>query len=160
LTEGEVAALRPLINELGVRKAVEGYFHAVDAFDWALCADLFTDDATFEFNANTDHKSVIEGGGQTIMAYFRDRNSLFKAKTHRISHLNMTFDGDTAECDTFAVSNVIFQDNRMAVRGIRYADSLVRGDDGRWRFRKRVHIVIWQHFAEPVPPEVPHVNKK
>jgi ketosteroid isomerase-like protein len=158
-TQAEEAALRQLMNELGVRKAVEGYFHAVDAYDWDLCAELFTEDAVFEFNANTDHKTVIEGGRSKIMPYFRDRNSLFKAKTHRISHLHIKINGDTAECDTFGVSNVVFQDNRMAVRGIRYADSLVRGQDGVWRFRKRVHSVGWQHFAEPVPPEVPHVTK-
>jgi len=159
LTEREIAALRPLIDELGVRRAVELYFHAVDAYDWDLLASLFTKDGMLQFSTSADHATALTGG-PNIAAYIRERAGLFKVKTHRISHLKITVDNDRAECDTFAISNIVLLDGRMAVRGLRYQDFLLRGDDNTWRFTKRLHKAIWQHYAESVPPEVPKAESE
>jgi hypothetical protein len=152
-TPAEEAAIRKELDQIGVRRTLDRYFHCVDAGDWDLLATCFTDDAYFEFNLSATEKKVLQGG-KVITDYFHDRNRLFKTKTHYVGHAEIVITGDTAKVDLYALSNIVIND-RISIRGLRYADELVRGADGNWRFRKRVHRALWSHYATFVEPEVP-----
>lgn len=141
------------IEELKVRTTIDRYFHCVDSGDWAKLRTIFTDDASFEFNLSPTEKKVLKGG-QAITDYFQDRNKIFRTKTHYVGHAEIALDGNVAKADVYAISNVTIGE-RIAVRGLRYADELVKGTDGSWRFRSRVHRGLWQYYAAFVEPEVP-----
>ncbi len=141
------------IEELRVRATIDRYFHCVDSGDWKKLGTVFTDEASFEFNLSPTEKKVLKGG-QAIADYFQDRNKIFRTKTHYVGHAEITLDGNVAKADVYAISNVTIGE-RIAVRGLRYADELVKGTDGSWRFRSRVHRGLWQYYATFVEPEVP-----
>lgn len=148
-----MTANEQFIEELRVRSVIDRYFHCVDSGAWALLRTIFTDDASFEFNLSPTEKKVLKGG-QAIVDYFQDRNKIFKTKTHYVGHSEITIEGSVAKADVYAISNVIIGD-KVAVRGLRYADELVKGADGNWRFRNRLHRGLWQYYAAFVEPEVP-----
>ena len=143
----------PFIEELKVRAIIDRYFHCVDSGDWVKLRTIFTDDASFEFNLSPTEKKILKGG-QAITEYFQDRNKIFRTKTHYVGHADITLDGNVAKADVYAISNVTIGE-KIAVRGLRYADELMKGTDGQWRFRSRVHRGLWQHYATFVEPEVP-----
>jgi len=152
-TQAEEAMIRNELDQLGVRRTLDRYFHCVDAGDWELLETCFTEDAYFEFNLSATQKKILEGG-KVIADYFHERNQLFRTKTHYIGHAEITVNGDSAKADVYALSNIVIND-RISIRGLRYADELVRGADGNWRFRKRVHRALWSYYATFVEPEVP-----
>ena len=152
-TQAEEAMILKAVDETRVRNTIDRYFHCVDAGDWDLLATCFTDDACFEFNLSASEKKILQGG-KAITDYFHYRNRLFRTKTHYVGHAEIAIAGDTAKADVYAISNIVIND-RVAIRGLRYADTLVRGADGNWRFRNRVHLALWSHYATFVEPEVP-----
>lgn len=150
-TAQEDAALRAMLHRGEVRDVLERYFHSIDSYDTEALADCFCADAQFEFNANTDDRKVLTGA-DAIAAFFRERRNNFKAQCHFLNHVAITLEGEgAAAADVFAMSNIVFED-RIAVRGLRYRDRLVRGTDGRWRIHRRVHTPLWQYNGTPVPP--------
>jgi hypothetical protein len=141
------------IEQLKVRAVIDRYFHCVDSASWAKLRTIFTDDASFEFNLSPTEKKVLKGG-QNIADYFQDRNKIFRTKTHYVGHAEITIEGSVAKADVYAISNVIMGE-KVAIRGLRYADDLVKGADGQWRFQSRLHKGLWQYYAAFVEPEVP-----
>ncbi len=142
-----------ILEEIRVRKTIDRYFHCVDSGAWEMLRDCFTDDAKFEFNLSPTEKKVLNGG-KVIADYFQDRNKIFRTKTHYVGHAEITVEGSVAKADVYAISNVVLGE-RVAVRGLRYADELVKGKDGTWRFSSRLHRGLWQFYAAFVEPEVP-----
>ena len=152
-TPAEEQTIRKTIEEIRVRSVIDRYFHCVDSLSWDLLAAIFTEDATFEFNFSTTEKKVLKGG-QVIADYFQERNRIFRTKTHYVGHAEISIVDATAKADVYAISNVVIED-KIAIRGLRYADELVKGSDGNWRFKSRLHRGLWQHYATFVAPEVP-----
>lgn len=141
------------LDELKVRTVIDRYFHCADSADWAKMRTIFTEDASFEFSISPTERKQLTGA-QGIADYLQDRNKLFRTKTHFVAHAEIDIEGNVAKADVYAISNVVIGE-RIAVRGLRYADELVKGADGQWRFRSRVHRGLWQHYATFAQPEVP-----
>lgn len=152
-TQAEELQIAATVDELKVRAVIDCYAHCMDTGNWDLVVDIFTDDAVFEFNATPTNKKTLIGG-KAISDYLKDRNRLFKTKTCFVCHTHITVSGGTAISDTFVSSNVGMGE-RIAIRGLRYHDELVRGTDGNWRFSTRIHKPLWQHYAVAAVPEVP-----
>lgn len=152
-TPQEEALLRKTLDEGRVRAVLDRYFQCVDAGRWELLESIFTADATFEFTFSPTEKKTVSGG-KAIAEYFKERNKIFKVKTHFVGHAYIEIKGDVATADTYCISNVVLGE-RIAIRGLRYADTLVRGSDGEWRFSTRLHRGLWQHYAAFLEPEVP-----
>lgn len=152
-TATEEDTIRKTIEETRVRWVIDRYFHCVDSQSWKLLAAIFAEDATFEFNFSDTEKKVLKGN-QVIADYFQERNKIFRTKTHYVGHAEIAIIDNVAKADVFAISNVVIGE-KIAIRGLRYADELVKGADGIWRFKTRLHKAQWQHYAAFVPPEVP-----
>lgn len=152
-TAAEELRLAQTLDEAQVRAVIDCYAHCMDTGNWDLVVDIFTDDAVFEFNATPTNKKTLIGG-KAISDYLKDRNRFFKTKTCFVCHTHIIVTRDKAISDTFVSSNVGIGE-RIAIRGLRYHDELIRGVDGKWRFSMRIHKPLWQHYAEAAVPEVP-----
>lgn len=149
LTADEEDGLRDMLHRGLIRETLERYFHSIDAYDYAGLASCFTDDAAFEFNPAPGEKLLLTGGA-AIAEFFRQRRGNFKAQCHFLNHAAITLAGGSASAMVYAMSNIIFED-RIAVRGLRYADRFAR-DAAGWRISQRVHTPLWQYNATPVTP--------
>jgi ketosteroid isomerase-like protein len=117
------------------------YCRLLDDGDWRDLVDLFTPDGTFDglrrITGHTDLLTFFGGlaaGGLT-------------AFWHHVSNLEIAVDGDTA-----AVRSLLWQpcvvDGVPHVAAGRYADRLVRTEDG-WRYAvKQVRFFYWAPLAE------------
>ena len=124
---------------------VSRYAAAVDRRDIEQVVACFTDDAHVEFDGGAE----VVDGRPALEAFFeaafrRPRMGTTGASTHLMSNVLVDVDGDLAHAETQAVA-YLASDSRQTVivRGLRYSDDCVRGDDG-WRVRRRVHRALWQ----------------
>lgn len=139
-------------DETLIRRLIDRYLWATDAQDrerWRTC---FADDVEFTILAEPDGTGgTLHSGIDAVMGAFRAVET-FDSSQHVLSNAVVAVgaDGDTAAADSFVVAFVLEGEN-MSVRGLRYRDALVRGDDG-WRIRRRTHSLLWQFNARSSPP--------
>jgi len=132
-------------EERQIRHTMDLYAHAMDYGEGAVWRDCFTDDAVFLVSdAQKDFEVIyrVEGGEELeayIAAYPRPPAVFAK---HMCSQILIRVEAETACAESFwmAVNSEGGPSggapNIMAFG--RYRDSLVRCDDGRWRFSERI----------------------
>jgi ketosteroid isomerase-like protein len=139
------------------------YARAVDGRDVDGIVACFTDDAVVAFNDG----EVVTSGAAQLRDFFQDafQGVLLGAdgaSTHLMGNVLVTVDGDVAASETQAVA-YLASDARpeVVVRGLRYTDTCVRGDDGGWRIRYRTHAAIWQAEMPrlPISPPLQRVER-
>jgi 3-phenylpropionate/cinnamic acid dioxygenase small subunit len=137
--------LARLEDERAVLDTLYRYGHTIDHGPDEEWLDCFTDDGVWDARAGEGLESEI---GRITARGRAELTSFIAAHTHAPErwhkHLlvepRVTLDGDEAAVTSYWV-RIDRYDEGIYMRGFgRYIDALVRGDDGRWRFRERVII--------------------
>ncbi len=144
--------VRDLLDREALTALVARYAHAVDSRDVPAVVACFTDDTHVEFDGGTE----VVDGRDALFRFFEDalvqpRMGTTGVSTHLMSNILVTTMGDAAHIETQAVA-FLASDERatVVVRGLRYSDDCVRGDDG-WLIRHRIHRSLWQAEAPGGP---------
>lgn len=152
-------SLQPTVSAPEIRALLEQYFFAVDARDEALLQACFAADATGHYHRGFATEVVLEGAA-AIARFLLQRVSMYSHTTHAIANFRVTAAGSGARSVMHAISTCVYTaDSRILVRGLRYEDELVRGDDG-WRIRHRLHVPQWQYDVAAVPPAIPQPRQE
>ena len=135
------ARVRRLEDAEAIRTLDAAYCRFLDDGNWPALVELFTPDGTF------NGLSVVTGR-DALLAFFSGlADGGLTAFWHHVSNLEITVDGDIAH-----VGSLLWQpcvvDGVPHVAAGRYADRLVRTDDG-WRYSvKQVRFFYWAPLAE------------
>jgi uncharacterized protein (TIGR02246 family) len=128
------AAYAPLLEELRIRKVLEQYCARLDAGEAEQLGELFSEDCSFTMMGNT-----YQGRAAIAAVWSRLTKTDRPATLHLLVNPLITVNGDTAD----AVSGWTMVERSgehgrpvVALAG-RYHDTLVRGEDARWRFSSR-----------------------
>jgi hypothetical protein len=149
-----LARLRALEAERGVLATLYRYGHALDYGAEADWVDCFMPTARYE---------VREPGGGTagrVRAYDgRDELAAFAARhtraperfhKHMVVDPVIAVDGDRATAVSYFMRLDDVGGERVVYAFGRYRDDLVRGEDGRWRFARRI-AEVESRRATPAP---------
>jgi ketosteroid isomerase-like protein len=133
--------LQRLEDADAIRTLDARYCRLLDDAAWPALVGLFTPDGVF------DGLRRVEGRGDLLAFFAGLADGGLTAFWHHVSNLEITVDGDRA-----AVTSLLWQpcvvDGVPHVAAGRYADELVRTDDG-WRYReKRVRFSYWAPLSE------------
>jgi hypothetical protein len=96
-----------------------------------------------------------ESFGRFVRGYFTDYGYI--QTYHLVGNVRVSFTGpDTADVRSYINSNHWMADGRFLSAPIDYADTVVRGADGRWRIADRA-ILVWKWWVAdgyfPVPTD-------
>lgn len=141
LSGGGAARLSDEAELLLARQQIENlivdyvYYH--DRKDAEAIADMYTEDATFQV---ADRAPIV--GRDAVMQRFRDRPA-DRFTRHVTTNIHVTFqDRDHAAATRIMIYYAADPDTDRLVtspRGVtEYAETFVRGTDGKWRFRSRM----------------------
>jgi ketosteroid isomerase-like protein len=145
--DSRVAALErrlaALEDERGVIATLHAYGHAIDAGDEERWLDCFAEDGRFSASGENREKMGFDVRGREQLAAFIAAHTRRPEQFHQhlVVEPVIEIDGDRARCTSYFL--VLMRHERMPrIRAFgRYEDELVRGADGRWRFRHR-HATI------------------
>jgi hypothetical protein len=145
--ESEIAALRARVSrsedERGVLDTLQRYGHSIDYGLEEAWVDCFTDDGVWDVRiapgaaSNVPTRRIVGSAAlaKSVAAHSRAPDKWHK---HLINSPQIAIDGDRATAETyFARHDVDIHGPFVQVFG-RYLDTLVRCDDGRWRFSERI----------------------
>jgi uncharacterized protein (TIGR02246 family) len=121
-------------DEEGVRRTLALYCQLCDDGRFEEWADLYTEDATFAVLGQT------QAGRAAIKAWIEQAMPAEKRGKHFIgqSVIDVHPDAGTAAAVTDYTFIARTPEKKYAITSAgRYHDTLVRGDDGRWRFQTR-----------------------
>ena len=139
------------MERLLVREVLEKYFSALDSRNWDQLRSCFLPNVHFSLFDGLVVTDTVEEAIATLTKVGRH-----EATHHSISNVAITLDGKTASSIIHAVvflRQAPSSGGRMLVRGIRYVDHLVHGEDG-WKISRRAHIPQWQYEADPMDTAV------
>ncbi len=147
------ARVRSLEEERAVLSSLYRYAHAIDYGDEATWVDCFTPDGVFDLHYmgdspqnprkgfGTPHAHGRRFAGKEELAMFVANHTRAPIKWHKhvLVEPMITFDPDFQRARVR--SYFVRIDNENGAREIwafgRYIDDMVRGQDGRWRFKER-----------------------
>lgn len=119
------------IVELTIR-----YATAIDAKQYALLQDVFTDEAT------VDYREVGQWTGGAAVAQFMEQVHLMAAATmHRMTNQAIVIDGDVAKVRTYVDALILLEDGTGANPVGYYDDVAVRTPSG-WRISDRTYTSV------------------
>lgn len=125
--------------ERGVLATLYAYGHAIDAGDEERWLDCFTEDGRFSASGQNRAKMGFDVQGREQLADFISRHTRRPEQFHQhlVIEPVIEVDGDRARSTSYFL--VLMRWERLPrIRAFgRYEDELVRGADGRWRFRHR-----------------------
>ena len=146
-----ISRLQLLEDERAIVATLYRYGHCLDyglESDWLDC---FTDDAIFHFLPATPAIASAFGDtsrlpsrreGKAALADFVKRHSRAPQRLHKHLLMNplITVTGDEAEARSYFMRiDASPSDTGAYITTFgRYSDSFVRGEDGRWRIRRRM----------------------
>jgi SnoaL-like domain len=136
-----VPDLAHLADELAIRELLAAYCHRVDDGRFDDLVELFTPDGAFVRGTRT------HSGRDALLAYFRPgKGGPSSAGRHLTLNPEIAIDGARGRVlADFLYLRVVDGKITPVIAG-RYRDELVRGDDGRWRFARRV-VEDWPPLA-------------
>jgi uncharacterized protein (TIGR02246 family) len=133
-----------LVARADITDLLTRYAIGIDDQDWDAFADLWTDDASFEVDAEGGFfgkEAVLEFLEHCLPAGYVGKHFLSQPLVELADDLR------TATVRTDVVW--FTQDFATTIIG-RYNDEVVRGDDGRWRIRRRWETTV-PYRDEPTP---------
>lgn len=135
--------MRSLDVRSNVRVVLEDYLYSLDAQDFDLLANCFTDDAEISY----DLKPHTFVGGRALAEWVADTHARSRAMTlHTLGNVHITVDARTVSAVSHVVAHLakgVAEGYTVKSRGIRYDDELVETAEG-WRICRRTHRPIWQ----------------
>jgi hypothetical protein len=151
-TETAAVADKIAITELAYRYARCVHQHGPN--DAETMASCFTEDAVMEFEGGVT-RQVSELGltGFNDSALLRKVDGLDRVdlSTTAVTNISVDLHGDTASVDSMVVTTLVGERDgapAMRVRGLRFADDVVRRD-GEWKFARRRHSLLWAFAPAP-----------
>jgi 3-phenylpropionate/cinnamic acid dioxygenase small subunit len=143
--EGRLAAIERrlalLEDERAVLASLYRYAHAIDYGDEATWVDCFTEDGAFDMRNRPDfERPGRRHEGRAALAAFIKTHTRAPAAYHKhvVVEPQITVDGDVARVRSYLFR--LDESNGapyLLVFG-RYLDTMVRCDDGWWRFKERI----------------------
>jgi uncharacterized protein (TIGR02246 family) len=132
-----------LVARAEIADVISSYAILFDDQRWDDFADLWTDDASFE----VDDQGFF--GKEAVLEFLSTCLPKGYASKHMISPplVEIGADGLTAKARTDVVWITPDFRNKIVAR---YNDELERGDDGRWRFRRRWETPV-PYSDAPIP---------
>jgi hypothetical protein len=127
------------------------YSHAIDSGDEQGWADTFTADGVFDTRDREENQlRVVEGRAQLLdfAAHFSRRPERWHKHLMFASIVTVTGER-TAENAAYQAVLVEHESNGRVWEFGRYRDTLARGEDGVWRFTRRIAI------TEAMSPDIP-----
>ncbi len=138
LDDGEIAALRRLLDRTAIIECVHRYARGLDRRDAELVASAYHADAV------EDHGQYV-GDLEGLVTYLMDVHAPFAGYQRHVTTQNIDLDGDgrTAHAESSFLS-VIRVDGaeKLRLTGGRYVDRLERRA-GDWRIAERVVVLEW-----------------
>jgi SnoaL-like domain len=147
-TMAMVEALQSRVTKLEDERAILDtlyrYARAADDGDYAVYAEVFTEDGIFQCIDRAGAEVFRVQGREALAKYISGfRANETKMSKHHVVGPIITIDGETAavECYGFRVSEGSdpCDPPSLIVMG-RYHDDLVKDGEGRWQFRQRVFV--------------------
>lgn len=140
--------LRRLEDRDAIRDVLTRYMHSFDLGDFERMATCFTPDL------DATYSGVDRSPRDTLIEHLRGVAGV-KVATHMLFQSEIDVQGDEATAYTYAIA-VLVGDAKAGgdsarLRGIRYQDTFVRGDDGAWRICKRLHEPLWMIESAALP---------
>jgi hypothetical protein len=142
-----VSAEPQLADRLALRQLVEDYARGCDRRESLAVAGLFTEDGRL-----VQHREGAEADppasdtrGRAAIAELIEGLGRFEVTTHFLGQQSLTFDGDTAQGETYCLAHHLYRrdgERRNRVMSIRYLDRYRREGPG-WRFTERRLAVDW-----------------
>ena len=121
------------------------YGYAIDTANWTRFAALFEPDATLDYTGVRSRQ--VCAGIDEILDYFRDANH--PAAHHVTNIVVVEADGEVQVHSKFLVPYTRPTHSPHRWYGGDYVDTVVRGNDGAWRFSRKVCTPRWQFTAAP-----------
>lgn len=121
-----------LADELAILKLFAAYCHRCDDGLFADMVELFVPDGVFERG-----KMRLEGRA-ALLAFLEKRQAAAQRGRHLTLNPEIDVDGDRATAQSDFLFMRIVDGKIVPLITGRYRDDLVRCDDGRWRFARRL----------------------
>lgn len=133
-----------LEDERAILDTLHRYGQAIDAHQADAWAELFTEDGEFLCVDDAGNVIIREQGRGALIDWAR---GFAQGETLLMKHCVIapviSIDGDRAKVESY-FSNLVENQDRQGPPHIRfmgrYSDDMVKGADGRWRFRQRKSI--------------------
>lgn len=130
-------SLQALADRFAIQDVLFRYSTAIDTKDFALLADVFSDDGVGDYTAS----GGIRGTLPEIQQWLAGALSIFQVVQHLVTNVTVEVRGDeaTSHCYLFNPLGWTRDDGsvEMLYCGASYRDRLVRTPKG-WRIRERV----------------------
>lgn len=144
-----------LKDESEMRWLLERYFVAMDSKNEPLLRSCFASDCAVSYHRN-EPREVRFGSREDLVRYLVGTGAWSIATIHALSSTHIHKGANGYQATTFAVAQLPVGD-KVLVRGLRYDDSFVFGEQG-WQIRTRDHKSLWQYDAVQAPSMVPAVK--
>jgi SnoaL-like domain len=146
-----IERLEALEAERGVLATLYQYGHALDYGAEADWVDCFAAGAHYEVRDGTAGR-VRSYDGQDELAAFATRHTRAPERFHKHVVVDpvIAVDGDRATAVSYFMRLDHVDGERIVYAFGRYLDELVRGEDGRWRFARRI-AEVESRRADPAP---------
>lgn len=147
----ENSQLSALIAKEEIRELALLYCRGVDRQDPELLRSLYTEDAT------DTHGDTFDGPAGDYVDFLEGAFPYMRYSGHHICNHLIDVDGDEGEGEIYALAFHIIPDGdggwKEDFMCVRYLDRYRRGQDGRWRFAKRV-VTYDMRSQRPAPSPV------
>ncbi|OWT60281.1 nuclear transport factor 2 family protein [Candidimonas nitroreducens] len=145
--------IKTLADRAEIHDVIARYFRGIDSGSKELVRACFADDIQVLYDGRPPEHGIDAVMG-SLRTFQRIAKGEMQITMHFMGNFNLVrLDGQSAETETYAVAFMVPPpeiDDQMAIRGLRYIDSLRRADDGRWLICQRRHILDWSFKAPPV----------
>jgi len=136
LDDGEITALRRLLDRGAIAECVHRYARGLDRRDAELVA------AAYHASAVEDHGQYV-GELDGLVEYLMDVHAPFSGYQRHVTTQNVGIDGDDAHAESYFLSVIrIDGAEKLRLTGGRYVDRLERRD-GEWRIAERIVVIEW-----------------
>ncbi len=134
------ATADPATDRTAIADVLLQYGWAIDDFDWAMLAGLFTDDAVAQYSA---YEPLT--GGQAVSGFLRDRCVGIVWHQHQVTPMRVEIDGETATTLSYFTAHAIRErePDVVVINVGEYRDRLRRTPDG-WRIYERRQQTRWK----------------
>jgi len=140
-----------LSDRAGIQDVIARYFRGIDSGNREWVRSCFTDDVQALYDGREPVVGIEEVMG-SLKTFKRIAKGEMQITMHFMGNFNLVrLDGPSADTETYAIAFMVPPSSissQMAVRGLRYLDTL-RRDDGVWRIARRRHTLDWSFEASP-----------
>jgi hypothetical protein len=133
------------IQRARIRDVLEAYCYALDSGNLEVLAGCFSRDVEAVYRQGTPEERHYTGVDELVKQLSHSIAGS-EMRTHTSSSIHIVLRDGTATAVSHATATIV-RGKRITVRGLRYDDSLILGEDG-WRISRRAHVPLWQYEVE------------